>query len=68
MFSIGDRPKIEELKIKDDVKNERFQTVKQLIEACWHEKFEKRPTMESVLSCFVVDEENTLTLIPLYGK
>lgn len=44
------------------VQNEQFQIVKQLLEACWNEKLDKRPTMETVLSCFVVDEANNLKL------
>lgn len=68
VFFPGGRPKLEELSFDEGVQNERFQIVKQLFEACWNEEFDRRPTMEKVLSCFFVDEENNLKLSPLYGS
>lgn len=66
VLSLGNRPLLEKLKFDDDVHKERFLTVKQLLEACWNRDSDKRPTIETVLSCFIVNEANMLHLSPLY--
>lgn len=52
-LSLGKRPLLDEIKFKDDAHKERFQNVKQLVEACWHNDLYYRPTMEMIVSCLL---------------
>lgn len=54
-FFQGKRPLLEELKFEDDVNQERFKTVKQMLEKFWDGDYNNRPTMEIIISCFVIE-------------
>lgn len=61
-FFQGKRPLLEELKFEDDVNQERFKTVKRMLEKFWDGDHNNRPTMEIVVSCFVIESGKVLDL------
>lgn len=58
LTSAGKRPDIKEIKSTDIVPEEQFQTIKKLLKASWDANILNRPTMQSILLCFVNTAEN----------